>query len=94
MYELAGDDAYTLSEFAAEVSRQAAQPVPYTDLPEAQYKAALLQVGLPEFFAELLANADAAAAKGALFDDCQQLSRLMGRPTTPLAISVAEALAP
>lgn len=93
VYELAGDGSYTLSEFAAEVSRQAAQPLPYTDLPEAQYKAALLQAGLPEFVAELLANADAAAAKGALFDDGQQLSRLIGRPTTPLAVSVAKALA-
>lgn len=93
VYELAGDGSYTLSEFAAEVSRQAAQPLPYTDLPEAQYKAALLQAGLPEFVAELLANADAAAAKGALFDDGQQLSRLIGRPTTPLAVSVAQALA-
>lgn len=36
--------------------------------------------------------ADAAAAKGALFDDGRQLSKLLGRPTTPLAVSVAAAL--
>ncbi|MFJ3482984.1 SDR family oxidoreductase [Pseudomonas sp. NPDC090202] len=93
VYELAGDAAYTLTEFAAEVSRQSGQTVAYTNLAEAEYKAALLQAGLPEFVAELLANSDAAAAKGALFDEGRQLSRLIGRPTTPLAVSVAAALA-
>jgi NAD(P)H dehydrogenase (quinone) len=92
VYELAGDESYSLAEFAAEVSRQAGKPVVYTDLPEAAYKAALLQAGLPEFVAELLANSDAAAAKGALFDDGRQLSKLLGRATTPLAVSVAATL--
>lgn len=92
VYELAGDASYSLTEFAAEVSRQSGKPVVYTDLPEAAYKAALLQAGLPAFVAELLANSDAAAAKGALFDDGRQLSKLLGRPTTPLAVSVAAAL--
>jgi NAD(P)H dehydrogenase (quinone) len=94
VYELAGDNAYTLSEFAAEITRQSGKAVAYTDLPEADYKAALLQAGLPAFVAELLANSDAAAAKGALFDDARQLSTLIGRPTTPMANSVGEALKP
>lgn len=92
VYELAGDASYSLAEFAAEVSRQSGKPVVYTDLPEVAYKDALLQAGLPEFVAELLANSDAAAAKGALFNDGRQLSKLIGRPTTPLAVSVAAAL--
>lgn len=92
VYELAGDDSYTLKEFAAEIAQQSGKPVVYTDLTQADYKAALLQAGLPEFVAELLANSDAAAAKGALFDDSRQLSRLIGRPTTPLSTSIAEAL--
>lgn len=92
VYELAGDASYSLAEFAAEVSRQSGKPLVYTDLPEAAYKAALLQAGLPGFVAELLANSDAAAAKGALFDDGRQLSKLIGRATTPLAASVAAAL--
>lgn len=92
VYELAGDESYTLSGFAAEIARQSGKPVVYTDLPEADYKAALLQAGLPEFVAQLLADSDAAAAKGALFDDSRQLSQLIGRPTTPLASAIAEAL--
>lgn len=92
VYELAGDDAYTLSDFAALIARQSGQPVVYTDLPEAEFKGALLGAGLPEEFAELLANSDAAAAKGALFDDSRQLSTLIGRATAPLSASVAAAL--
>ncbi len=91
-YELAGDSSYTLTELAAEVSRQAGKPVPYHNLSEAEYKAALIQAGLPEPVAELLANSDAAAAKGALFDDSKVLSKLIGRATTPVAESVALAL--
>ncbi|WP_277963501.1 SDR family oxidoreductase [Pseudomonas sp. RIT-To-2] len=91
-YELAGDSSYTLAELAAEIARQAGKQVPYKDLPEAEYKEALIQVGLPKPVAELLANSDAAAAKGALFDDSKVLSKLIGRATTPVAESVALAL--
>lgn len=94
VYELAGDASWSLSEFAAEVTRQSGKSVVYTDLPEAEFKSALLGAGLPEFVAELLANSDAAAAKGALFDDGKQLSRLIGRATAPLAASVKDALNP
>lgn len=93
VYELAGDTSYTLTDLAAEVSRQGQKPFPYVNLPEAEYKAALLKAGLPEVFAELLANSDAAAAEGALQNDDRQLSRLIGRPTTPFSESVAQALA-
>jgi NAD(P)H dehydrogenase (quinone) len=67
--------------------------VVYNDLPEAAYAAALVQVGLPEGFAALLADSDVGASKGGLFDDGHQLSGLIGRPTTPLADVVKAALA-
>ncbi|KAB0664121.1 SDR family oxidoreductase [Oryzomonas japonica] len=92
VYELAGDTAYTLTEFAAEVSRRSGTAIGYVNLPEADYKNALLKAGLPEVVAELLANSDSGVAQGALFDDGRQLSRLIGRATTPLAASVAAAL--
>ena len=93
VYELAGDTAYTLSELAAEIAQQSGKPVVYNDLPEAAYAAALMQVGLPEDFAALLADSDVGASKGGLFDDGHQLSQLIGRPTTPLADVVKAALA-
>lgn len=93
VYELAGDSAYTLQDLAAEVSRLVGKTVQYRDLPQADYKAALLNVGLPGEIAALLSDSDAAAAHGALFDEGRQLSALIGRATTPLAVSVKAALA-
>lgn len=94
VYELAGDTTYTLAELAAEIAQQAGKTVVYRDLPEADYRAALTQAGLPEGFAALLADSDAAAARGGLFDDGHQLSQLIGRPTTPMAATLAAALKP
>ena len=92
VYELAGDEAYTLSELAAEITRQSGKTVVYQNLPQADFKAALIGAGLPEPIADLLAESDVGAAKGGLFDDSRQLSQLIGRPTTPLAALVAAAL--
>ena len=92
VYELAGDESYTLAEFAAELSKQAGQSIPYVNLPEADFKAALVGAGLPEPLAGLLADSDIGAANGGLFDDQRQLSHLIGRPTTALAVLIKAAL--
>jgi NAD(P)H dehydrogenase (quinone) len=92
IYELAGDGSYTLAEFAAELSKQSGKTVAYRDLPQADYEAALVGAGLPGPFAALLADSDAGAAKGALFDDSHTLSQLIGRPTTPIAATISAAL--
>lgn len=91
-YELAGDSAYTLTELAAEISRQTGKDIPYKNLPEAEYAAILKGVGLPDVYAEAIASWDIGASKGDLFDDGHQLSKLIGRPTTPLSEVVAKAL--
>ncbi|MEH4661474.1 SDR family oxidoreductase [Phytobacter diazotrophicus] len=88
VYELAGDSAWTLSELAAELSKQSGKPVVYQNLSEADFAGALKGVGLPDVFANLLADSDIGASKGGLFDDSHTLSKLIGRPTTPLAESV------
>ncbi|MFT3847690.1 MAG: SDR family oxidoreductase [Propionivibrio sp.] len=92
VYELAGDTAYTLAEFAAELSRQSGKAIPYVNLPEGDYKAALTGAGLPDALAGLLADSDVGASKGGLFDDQRQLSALIGRPTTSLASLMQAAL--
>lgn len=93
VYELAGDTAFTMADFAAEVSRAAGKTIPYNDLPQAAYTGALKSFGLPDGFATAIADADAHAAKGQLFDDSRTLSRLIGRPTTPIAVTIKAALA-
>ena len=92
VHELAGDTSYTLAEFAAEVGRQTGRAIPYVNLPEADYRGALLGAGLPEPLAHLLADSDVGASKGGLFDDGHRLSALIGRPTTALPAMVEAAL--
>lgn len=93
IYELAGDQGFTLAEYAAEVARESGKAIVYNDLPQADFKAALVSVGVPEGFADLLADSDAGAARGGLEDHGKQLSALIGRPTTRLLDAVKAALA-
>lgn len=93
VYELAGDEPFSLSELAAEVSRQAGRAVTYNNLPEADYAKALEGFGLPAGVAEAVASWDVGASHGALHDEGRQLSKLTGRPTTPFATTVQTALA-
>ncbi|MFJ5509655.1 SDR family oxidoreductase [Pectobacterium jejuense] len=92
VYELAGDEPYTLAELAAEVSKQSGKNIGYQNLSEAEFAAALVSAGLPEGFAQIIADSDTGASKGGLFDDGKQLSRLIGRPTTPLSAVVKATL--
>ena len=93
VYELAGDHAITLTDFAALVARKTGIPIAYQDLPQQDYRDALLSAGLPGFVADLLSDSDAGAAKGGLFDDSGTLGRLIGRATTPIEDVIASALA-
>lgn len=88
VYELAGDHAWTLSELAAELSKQSGKNVMYQNMSEADFAAALKGVGLPAGLADMLADSDVGASKGGLFDDSHTLSKLIGRPTTPLSESI------
>lgn len=92
-YELAGDEAWTLADLAREVSRQTGRDLPWRNLPEAEYAAALIGSGLPTGIAAAIASWDTGAGQGALYEPNRLLSQLIGRATTPLATSVAAALA-
>lgn len=92
-HELAGDEVIQLADLAAEVSRQVGKPIAYKSLPKETYGGILQSFGLPEAVAMILADSDDHAARGALLDEGRALSRLIGRPTTPIAVSVAAALA-
>jgi NAD(P)H dehydrogenase (quinone) len=93
VYELGGDQPFTMAELAAEVTRQSGKQVVYSDLPPADYAQALVGVGLPEGYAQVLAGCDVSVKAGRLHVESGDLSRLIGRPTTPLAESVAAGLA-
>lgn len=89
VYELAGDSAWTLTQLAAELTKQSGKQVTYQNLSETDFAAALKSVGLPDGLADMLADSDVGASKGGLFDDSKTLSKLIGRPTTTLAESVS-----
>lgn len=92
VYELAGDTAFTLADLAAEIAKQTGKTIPYKDIAEADYAAALAGHGVPEGFAKMIAGWDVETAKGQLFDDGKMLSKLIGRPTTPVAETVKTVL--
>ncbi|ECJ3080548.1 SDR family oxidoreductase [Salmonella enterica] len=92
VYELAGDDAWTLSQLADELTHQSGKKIVYQNLSEVDFAAALKGAGLPDGLADMLANSDAGAAKGGLFDDSHTLRKLIGRPTTTLTESLRSVL--
>lgn len=84
VYELGGE-AFTMTELAAEVSRQSGRDVRYTDLPVPAYTELLVSAGLPEPYAATLADADRGLARGALYVPVEDLEKLLGRRPTSLA---------
>lgn len=92
IYELAGDQGFTLQEYANAIAAKTAKEIHYQPLSAADFTALLTDAGLPEGFAALLADAEAQAAKGWLADDSLTLSKLIGRPTTALTTSLEEVL--
>lgn len=90
VYELAGDTSYSLEEFAGEIAKQSGKEIAYTNMAKDEYMNLLIQVGLPEPVAQLLAESDEGAAQGGLFDDSKALSKLIGRPTTPASATIGE----
>ncbi|MEP0547585.1 MAG: SDR family oxidoreductase [Rhodothermales bacterium] len=92
VYELGGDDAFTMSEMAEEITRQSGTEVVYRDVPPEEYERALVGFGLPDDVAALLRDFDEAIAQGALRVESGDLRRIIGRPTTPLADAVADDL--
>lgn len=92
VYELAADQPFTMAELAAEVSARSGKQVAYTNLPAEEYSKVLVQAGLPEPFAAVLADSDVAIERGDLTTTRTDLHDLIGRPTTSLADAVALAL--
>jgi len=91
-YELGGDVAFTMAEFAAEITTVTRTPVVYRDLPAADYVALLTSFGIPEAFAGILADSDQGLARGDLLVEGNDLRTLIGRPTTTPADAVRAAV--
>ncbi|MEW2328658.1 SDR family oxidoreductase [Micromonospora chersina] len=90
VYELGGA-AFTLTELAAEISRQSGGTVSYLDLPVDKYTELLVAAGLPEGYAAVLADGDRGLAQGEL-EVGDDLATLLGRTPTTLAEAIRAAL--
>ncbi|MGW0753081.1 SDR family oxidoreductase [Streptomyces sp. NPDC002587] len=93
VYELSGDTAWSLAEYAAELSAQTGKEIAYAQVPAAEHLSVLTGAGVPEDFAAIIVDVDAAIARGRLAGTSGDLARLIGRPTTPVAEAIAAALA-
>ncbi|ATL29759.1 NAD(P)H-binding protein [Streptomyces formicae] len=91
-YELSGDVAWSLAEYAAEVAARSGKDISYANVPAEEHLAALTGAWVPEPMAAMLVDVDAAIGRGRLAGTSGDLARLIGRPTTPLADAVEAAL--
>ena len=91
-YELGGDEAWSFAEYAAELSKQTGKEIAYNAVSVEAYIGILTGAGLPEPLAAVFAGVDASIEKGELLVTSGDLSRLTGRPTTPIATSIEAAL--
>jgi NAD(P)H dehydrogenase (quinone) len=92
IYELAGDESFSMPELAQELSRASGKTIVYNDLPVVDYRAMLMSFGLPAAVAYMLADADAAIARGELLNESGDLHRLIGRATTKLSDAIKAAV--
>lgn len=92
VYELAGDEGFTLAQMAEEIAQVTGKPIEYVNQSTAEFTAFLTQHGVPEAFAEVLANADTHAANGWLNDTSGTLGQLIGHPTRAWQATIGDAL--
>jgi NAD(P)H dehydrogenase (quinone) len=88
IYEFGADEAWTWDEFAAVLSDVLGRPVTHRNVSTEEHIAALTAAGMPAETAGFFAALDANIAGGAL-DVTPDLSRILGRPTTPLRENLA-----
>jgi NAD(P)H dehydrogenase (quinone) len=93
VYELGGDEAFTMADLAAEITAVTGKEITYNNLPAEDYAGLLKGVGIPEAFADILADSDLGIARGDLLVSTGDLRTLIGRPATSLAEAVRSAAA-
>ncbi|GLY26807.1 SDR family oxidoreductase [Kineosporia sp. NBRC 101731] len=84
VYELSGDVAWTFADLASVMGEVLGRPVELVPLDRESHTAALTAAGIDPRFVGFLTQLDADIAEGALAEATADLSRLIGRPTTPL----------
>jgi NAD(P)H dehydrogenase (quinone) len=89
VYELSGDQAWTYDDLAAVFGDVLGREVAYRQISPDEQLEALIGHGLDEGTAGSVVALDANTAEGLLAVRTGDLSRLLGRPTTPMPVTVA-----
>ena len=89
VYELSGDTAWDGHELASALSEVTGRDVVYTPVTPEEHTAALTAAGLDEGTAGFVVALDQNTRDGLLANTSGDLSRLIGRPTTPLLEGLA-----
>jgi NAD(P)H dehydrogenase (quinone) len=84
VYEFAADEPWTFDEFAAALSELLGRPIEHKKVSVDEQASILTAAGVPAETAGFLAGLDVNIANGALDVNGGDLSRIIGRPTTPL----------
>lgn len=93
VYELSGDEAWGFDELAAAASEVLGRPVTYRAVSSEQRAADLAAAGLDEGTVGFVVALEENTRDGLLAATPGDLSRLIGRPTTPLVGALRAALA-
>jgi NAD(P)H dehydrogenase (quinone) len=88
VYELSGDEAWAFDDLAAAFGEVLGREVGYRALSPEEHRAALLGAGLDEATVGFLVALDQNTAEGPLGVTTGELSKLLGRPTTPMIETV------
>jgi NAD(P)H dehydrogenase (quinone) len=91
-YELGGDTTFGFAEYAAALSEQTGKEIAYAPVSVEAYSDILSGAGLPAPLVAILAGVEVSIERGELVVSTGDLSRLAGRPTTPISESIAVAL--
>ena len=83
-YELSGDVAWSYDDLAAALGEVLDRDVVHQPVTAEQHARVLTDAGLPEHIVQMAVAVDAGVSSGAFAYSNGDLSRLIGRPTTPL----------
>jgi NAD(P)H dehydrogenase (quinone) len=92
VYELSGDRAWHYEELAAAIADAAGVACSYRPVEAKDLVAAMTASGMDEGVAAFFAALDVNISEGLLGEACDDLSKLIGRPTTPLEETVKQLL--
>jgi NAD(P)H dehydrogenase (quinone) len=91
VYELSGDTAWGYDELTATLTEILGREVVYRRVSAKEHRKILTKAGVPMAQAAFIVTMDGNTKNGALAETTGELSALIGRPTTPLRDTLAEA---